>query len=433
MPELEGLLEEFRREYRRSTGKEDRVMVLGNGNGVVDVPGYNGTYVYARPLLAGGFGRAIIVRMKNPIKKLNGATIWVGYDSTDNFPVITGVNFDMLEIQGVNPALMNPNDDTAHGYVDMRKVGIFQSHIMAGSTFTVALRAFVYLADGRFGVFTGQDAGIDLTSYIPATANYHCYAMLLLKPDNTYEVKTSTSQPEEDRLDNTDLDEALAQASVGSIPAVAWRLAESASALTNDDHVDLRQWINTLTIAGWQPYAYPLVFDASAALTTALTLASNGGSIAVPMKVDAPMQLESVSIQNTDTATERTWGWDLYRQVANTGSSTQNTLYRVAACSANDTFTPSAASTRTLTAGSTPVYLSTGIYWLAIQCRHATNNFGLGSTAVSAAFAPNSAQTKTTTNPNGSTLDFVAATWTKVTAIYGARLNGRVFGQTSAF
>jgi hypothetical protein len=43
-------------------------------------------------------------------------------------------------------------------------------------------------------------------------------------------------------------------------------------------------------------------------------------------------------------------------------------------------------------------------------------------------------QTKTTTNPNGAILDFVAASWTKITAyIPAARLNGRVFGQAVSF
>jgi len=44
------------------------------------------------------------------------------------------------------------------------------------------------------------------------------------------------------------------------------------------------------------------------------------------------------------------------------------------------------------------------------------------------------AQTKTTTNPNGATLDFTAATWTKNTgATPGIILNGRVFGENTAF
>jgi hypothetical protein len=42
-------------------------------------------------------------------------------------------------------------------------------------------------------------------------------------------------------------------------------------------------------------------------------------------------------------------------------------------------------------------------------------------------------QTKVITNPFGSTIDFVAATWTKSASVFGMRLNGDVFGQTAAF
>jgi hypothetical protein len=45
----------------------------------------------------------------------------------------------------------------------------------------------------------------------------------------------------------------------------------------------------------------------------------------------------------------------------------------------------------------------------------------------------NTGQTKTLGSSLGSTLDFVAATWVKVTAIYAVRLVGNVFGQTSSF
>jgi hypothetical protein len=146
------------------------------------------------------------------------------------------------------------------------------------------------------------------------------------------------------------------------------------------------------------------------------------------------MLLESVTVRNMNTATARTWGWDLYVQYLNNGNSGENTLARVAASSADQTFTPSAASTRTLTAASAPVYLGPGVYWLVVQCRHATNSFAFGGTnIVEFGSGGNSSQMKTTTNPNGATLDFVAATWTAYTGFLACRLDGRVFGQTAAF
>jgi hypothetical protein len=130
----------------------------------------------------------------------------------------------------------------------------------------------------------------------------------------------------------------------------------------------------------------------------------------------------------------RTWGWDIYAQYLNNGNSGENTLARVAASNGDQSFTPSAADNRTLAAASAPVYLGPGIYWLVIQSRHATSTLVLlGDAGANLFAAVNHVQTKTTTNPNGATLDFVAATWTKSVNTAPMRLNGRVFGATALF
>lgn len=183
---------------------------------------------------------------------------------------------------------------------------------------------------------------------------------------------------------------------------------------------------------GWTPTAWPLFWDPSAALTTSLTLAANGGSVAIPMVVPAHMLLQDVALRSNDTATARTWGWDLYINRLNNGNSGENTANRVANSSADETFTPAAASNRFVTAASAPIYLGPGVYWLVVQCRHATNNFAVGSTAgTTLGSAIVGGITKTTTNPNGSTLDLVAATWTKQASVIGAALRGRVLGMST--
>ena len=230
----------------------------------------------------------------------------------------------------------------------------------------------------------------------------------------------------------------------GPFAAPANRMVSNTTALTTTE--GFLRWDSTrkhvilydgqrergITPVGWLPYAMMQGVVPTNAFASSITLAANGGSVAIPMMLNAPMLLERVSLRNNDTATARTWGWDLYEQYANNGNGSENTLTRRAACSANDTFTPGAASNRTLTASSAPVFLAPGLFWLVIQCRHASNNFALACNAAGV-FSANMAQTKTTTNPNGSTLDFVAATWTKIADLPAARLNGRVFGQTSAF
>jgi len=183
---------------------------------------------------------------------------------------------------------------------------------------------------------------------------------------------------------------------------------------------------------GWLAYAYPDGFDLTAALTST-TVAANGGAWAVPFELKTPMLLESASVRNSNTATERSWNWHLYYQKGNTGDSAQNTLDRVVA-GVGETFTPSSASNRTVAATAATV-IEPGAYWFLIQCTHASNNWNQGVGAAGHTFTTsgNLSQTKTVTNPAGATLDFVAATWTKSTEVPACRLNGRVFGQASAF
>jgi len=198
--------------------------------------------------------------------------------------------------------------------------------------------------------------------------------------------------------------------------------------IASNQITDKRVLLAQLSKMGWLPYAYVEGLSSTMTVASAANLAANGGTGVYPVVLGAWMALQSVSVRNGNTGTQRTWGWGLYQQDVGT-----NVLNRVAASTADDTFTPGAASTRTLDAGSAPVVLPPGLYWIAVQCRHASNNFQLDH-AAAGTIARATSQTKTTTNPNGATLDFTAATWTKNSgAVPGVVLNGRVFGESTAF
>lgn len=186
-----------------------------------------------------------------------------------------------------------------------------------------------------------------------------------------------------------------------------------------------------ITPIGWLPYAYPIGLEPTATFGSTLTLAANGGAVATPVILTAPMLLESVSVWQKSTSTARTWNWYLYEQYLNNGNAGENTLTLKSNGTSADTFTPGAASLRTITAASAPIFLEAGIYWLVIQGQHATSTFQCGYNA--STMGANASQTKTLSVPPGATLDFVAATWTKVDYPPACRLNGRVFGQTAAF
>lgn len=183
---------------------------------------------------------------------------------------------------------------------------------------------------------------------------------------------------------------------------------------------------------GWQAYAVPVGYG-STALLAASSLAANGGTAAIQIPVTGHMLLQAVYIWNTDTSTARSWNWSLYKQYLNNGNAGENSLTRVAVGTAADSFTPGAASMRNIAASGAPIYLGPGIYWLAVQNVHASNTFGLGNSTTGTAATFQYWKTKTTTNPNGSTLDFVAVTWAMQTGVPFAALDGRVFGQTTGW
>jgi len=183
---------------------------------------------------------------------------------------------------------------------------------------------------------------------------------------------------------------------------------------------------------GWAPFAWPFGFQRTGTYTTAQSLVANGGSVALPVQVPTHMLLQSVTLRNTDTATARTAEWRLYKQQLNNGNAGENTLGEVAGANGTWSFTPSVASNQTSTPAAPPIYLAPGVYWLVIRNTNASQTLGLG-TQSAGTMALNTGQTKTLGSALGATLDFVAATWTKVSYTVGVQLNGRVFGQTAAF
>lgn len=201
------------------------------------------------------------------------------------------------------------------------------------------------------------------------------------------------------------------------------------------DGTDSRLYLQTeegldamsLTDQGWAPFAYPLGGGPTDLATTTLTLAANGGSVAIPMHVPSYMWPASLTLRNTDTASARSAEWRLYVQPSERKVSADNTLVEIPDQNGTFSFTPGAASNRNSASVSGYVLISPGIYWLVVRNTHATNTFGLGTEAAGT-MALNIIQTKTLGSALGSTLDFVAATWTKTTNLCGVRLNGEVFG-----
>lgn len=182
---------------------------------------------------------------------------------------------------------------------------------------------------------------------------------------------------------------------------------------------------------GWCPYAVQLGAKENDAFSNSWAM-TVGRSVAIPILVPTHMLLASVSVWQVDTTLARSWGWALYEQAYNNGNASENTATRIAAGSATQTFTATAASLQTITA-SANTYLAPGVYWLVVQNRHASNSFGMGYGPVGSFVAPTGCRFKNgLADPLPSTLDMTTG-WSNSIVMNGVRLNGIVFGESAAF
>lgn len=141
-------------------------------------------------------------------------------------------------------------------------------------------------------------------------------------------------------------------------------------------HVGDGSQARPITPIGWTYYCWPwgttwVLTDGGAANLSAVS-GGNAGELLTPIIVPATMELHSVLVYCSDTATARSAEWGLYRAT----SATQ--LDRVAAdASGTFSFTPSAASWRESVAAADTI-IPPGSYWVVIRNTSSTQTFGIG-------------------------------------------------------
>jgi hypothetical protein len=178
--------------------------------------------------------------------------------------------------------------------------------------------------------------------------------------------------------------------------------------------------------AYWQPYAFPLnYYPISTGQSFSLTVAQ---TLLVPMDVRGNMYLTGITVdqQGNGSGGNYTFGWDLYVNDLNDRNTAENTLRRVAQSLADFSGTGSGQPT---SGALNPVTLTPGIYWLALQNRGAAS--WVVSTVDTRLMSINQAQYKTTSNPNGATLDAVSGGWIQIASNPHVALRGIVFGTKS--
>ena len=162
-------------------------------------------------------------------------------------------------------------------------------------------------------------------------------------------------------------------------------------------------------------------------INLAAVSAGSGGCAIIPFHLPIGMDLVSYSVWQNSTSGARAAEARLYKDTGST------TLTEVADSDAAWSFTPSAANIRTASLTSGNLYLSPGLYWLAIRNTDTSNAFVLGS-------GSNTADWSATTNDlvrNGSSVALAStldvSSFTGQTKPMMARLNGAVFGESTAF
>lgn len=147
--------------------------------------------------------------------------------------------------------------------------------------------------------------------------------------------------------------------------------------------------------------------DASgAALSLAAVSGGNGGTVVVPIAVTSPMVLDAYLYRSSDTASARSCELRLYYNKTNDS----NSWTYFPGSAAADSFTPGAASTRTVALTGGAIVLPPGQYLLALRNTSSSQTFGLVRTAATVIGA-RMHMTKSIA-ALGATIDIVTATWT---------------------
>lgn len=217
-------------------------------------------------------------------------------------------------------------------------------------------------------------------------------------------------------------------ASVWEIPLADIDVANGFATITAANITPRQRYVQ-FPAMGWQPYAYPLTWiGGSSYASNNESLAANGGTIAIPFAVTGNLLLIQARFWINSTSIAYNLAYDVYAQDnMDIDSTPDGTLRRIATSDANIGTLPGAAAALSIQ-GTVPTLLTPGLYWLALQNRHATNAINLGAiNQGSLTVAGNTAQKKTTANPNGATLDF-ATGWVGTNQVIDARMRGTAFG-----
>jgi hypothetical protein len=288
------ILERIRGLFKRRVG-DAMFAYLGDSHGDgarVDVPGKigfvyihfpngkdeNGNALYSTPMIARATGMAYL--------NFPGAGVYVAY-GYDGELEIKSAHYAGLDQAGIDTRVLNPlNQQSKFVYPWRLTYGLANAvaTTLTGS-FLVTVKSFRHYVGNTFQKFETplQADKIDLESYVPGT-NEHRYAAIWIDTyTNTPTVTTSTTQPLDEPLDYTDIQELVTGRPADAMPLKAFYLSDDQSTLRQTAReVDLRQHMATPT-----PWGFPHALTSLERVRPNYTLvvgpytASGGGALTI--------------------------------------------------------------------------------------------------------------------------------------------------------
>lgn len=180
--------------------------------------------------------------------------------------------------------------------------------------------------------------------------------------------------------------------------------------------------------AGFDIFAFHPAYYSGLTPTVGVSLPANGGAIVFPVRVNALMELQSLTFHSTDTSAARSMEWGLF-----VDSNSGVTVSEITGAAGTLSFTPAAASNREAAATGAPVALLPGIYWAVIRNTSTTATLSVGFGTVTSTLGNVFYKTKTLVAALGSTLDIDTGWSAGLTSVPGVFLNGRVLGKSTAW
>jgi hypothetical protein len=191
--------------------------------------------------------------------------------------------------------------------------------------------------------------------------------------------------------------------------------------------------VHAMECVGQLPIAWPLGIGMDSVQGALINLiavtAGNGGALAVPIVLDAPMTVYQLRLWNTDTvATLRTAQWSLYvdRQDGT------NSLRRVVTGNAFS-FTPGGAASAQVATSTTNPLIPPGVYWIVIRNTSAAVTFGVGNALRGTLAAGNNFRNNNGTGVAGLGASIDISAWTGQANMPLVRLDGSIGNEGAAF